>query len=418
MGGSQMDKQGWLRSAPHWRELVGEVRDCRKGGRRPIAIVIPTFRNNDLTDRHLKTLSSQDTQDFDVILVYGQDDGFLGDADNRVHIRRNADCGSAGSFFIGEGFALDNGYDKIILADNDCFPVSVDLVQKLGDAIDDGAEMVFPKIKDGAGKASPIMIVAQYGCISAETLRRIGLSYLPFYFAGEDIELLQRAKGRRIAVVDAVADHRKEFSMFALDPRRVFYYNRGMMVTSILRGGRFKAFEHIFNMLLFSIAMLPFRPDLSVPLLKAISSSADLRLFKDAEAQGYLAIERGKDVRGIETDMLLSEKDKMTLVKPLLCIPRFFGKEIIFKDTVGLGGLLASMTARRSWLRYKGECHKILDNKHFFLFPLFFAMIALAVPIAFTMALALTAFGFAKRRLIGVDTMGYGTKQKSEGGRG
>ncbi len=124
----------FLRRGPELGELVAETRDGRKGGRKRIAVAIPTRNWNEILSEHVKRLSKQAFRDFDVIIVYGEDDEFLDDVCGLpvVHIRRKADCGSAGGFYIGEKFAFDEGYDMVVLADNDALPDSDSLVGEAG----------------------------------------------------------------------------------------------------------------------------------------------------------------------------------------------------------------------------------------------------------------------------------------------
>lgn len=181
-----------IAEAPPLDGLFSEIRDDRKG-RKEAAIIIPTFSAQDLLKKHLDKLSKQDTGLFDILIVYGMDDRFIETPHwaGILHLRRSWDFGSAGAFFAGEKKAVAEGYDKIILADDDCFPVSSDLVKKICQALD-GSMIVKPRISLPPRIEMMETVLPQYGGIRREAFEKAGYSYLPLYSGGEDLDLEER----------------------------------------------------------------------------------------------------------------------------------------------------------------------------------------------------------------------------------
>ena len=82
---------------PTIKEIVGEIKDARKKRRR-IAIIVSAKNDEKRLQHFLKRLSEQTYKDFDVIIIYGEEDRFLeeyGDKLTIMHIRIKKDPGFA-----------------------------------------------------------------------------------------------------------------------------------------------------------------------------------------------------------------------------------------------------------------------------------------------------------------------------------
>jgi len=238
----------WLDKGPALDELVSEKLDRRKG-RSNVAIVMPTYQNYQLIQNHVKELSKQDFRDFDIIIVYEEEDRFIPTPGwaSIIHVRRKGRNGAAGGFYVGEKIALEEGYQDIILADDDCLPKSKDLIKNLVEAEGD---VKIPKALYFNEEISGIEIINHYGCIKRNVLERAGLTFIPFYLGGDDIEFLGRIKnhGYGITRVNSCVAHPSVPTIINAPPK-VYRYIRGgfqaLILTKDYRNALSSAFMHL-----------------------------------------------------------------------------------------------------------------------------------------------------------------------------
>ena len=165
------------------------------------AIVIPSANAVELLEDHLSLLAKQTTRDFDVIII--------GEAPNRaptglnlIIYKEKYPLGSSGGFGLGRLLAHSLGYDCIMNADIDCFPVSSNLVKKLEDLAKAEQKMVVPfsapnsrcMPDESTGKpgGSTGYGTNQYGAVPRSVLERSGFEYFRLFKGAEDHELFER----------------------------------------------------------------------------------------------------------------------------------------------------------------------------------------------------------------------------------
>ncbi len=230
-GGVFVDNAG-----PGLDELVSARQDDRRKKRGKTAIIIPCRKKASFLEEHVRRLGRQDSGDFDVIAVYGEEDGFIAsEGVGMLHLRRAFDFGSAGAFYSGQRCALEEGYENIIMADDDCWPAEDGIVRRLAKALETHP-VVKPKIRFmPSGKRSE-SVICQYGAMRREVLENVGLTYLPLYSGGEDFDLERRIcdGGFRIEVIDAVATHPDGAPFVMFNPDRLHHYSRGMFLNLLL----------------------------------------------------------------------------------------------------------------------------------------------------------------------------------------
>jgi GT2 family glycosyltransferase len=423
---TQKRKSDWLKKGPMLPQLIERVKDERDRRRNKTAIIIPTYLKNELLQEHLARLARQSHREFDVIIIYGEKDEFLDDAcgHSAVHIRRSVDCGSAGAFYIGEKYALSEGYENVILADNDCLPVSRTLVRELVRSIENGADVAMPRISED-GAIFTNFVIAQYGCIRAEALKKIGFSYLPFYFGGEDLELLDRLlkHGYPFVVIDEVASHPalRGMSILVRPPLKLFYYIRGGILRTYLKNGYREAFWHTFRRAMETAFFAPFNRGLTMNILKALFKASSMTFFSaGTEFEDYRnavspAVVDGtvfsKDAEGEAGDKPSRPAwggGLRAVLVGLSRMPAFLGKGVVFENEVRLSGVPALLAARRSWIKHDGRYYEISGNNPYPHFPIFLIYLLLATPFAFLLSLGLTFSGFVRKTVSGISTYRYG----------
>jgi GT2 family glycosyltransferase len=421
-----------LHDGPELEDLVAEIRDMRNGRKR-IAIAIPTRNWNEILSEHLKRLSAQTFRDFDVIIVYGEDDEYLDDVCGLqvVHIRRKSDCGSAGGFYIGEKFAFDEGYDRVILADNDALPDSGSLVLELVRAVDSGADIALPKVRNKkGGEARTIDIIAQYGCMSSAMLKKAGLTFFPFYFGGEDIEHLERMRrhGAKIAYVESCALHPPaSASMFIVKPSKKLHHLRGLILFSYLGKSVIDVYCEIFMLLVYGLFLLPWRAGIFRGMCGAACHASQMHFFRlktSAEddvspapvngAEGFGAISLMAGFYQGRTVLEKAGSAFRSLMRYLAQMPRIFGRSIVFDGAVGHDGIALAILAKNSYLKYDGKIFPVFKENRFYLFPIFFLYFPLVVFLSVFLAVALGTFGYLRMYMLGVRTEGYGVRKQEK----
>jgi hypothetical protein len=184
-------------------DLVSSVCEIRPH-KTDLLIIISSFNNLGLVKRHLALLSRQTFQNFNVFLVLGTpfDDGALA-----AHVRRrrfqfgvilakeNDLRGCSGAFFTGQKYALEKGYDNVIMADDDCMPVDRKLIKELYK--NRGKRYVAPTTVFLEGQYRKKGFVAgptQYSLYSSDVFSEYGLYYLPLFHGADDGEYMERVK--------------------------------------------------------------------------------------------------------------------------------------------------------------------------------------------------------------------------------
>jgi len=162
------------------------------------------FNSYDNVERHLGLLAKQSFIAFDVLLVLGVPfdalrlEKWLAGRKFPFGVivsQENERRGCSGGFFTGQKFALEHGYDYVIMADDDCMPVDRHLLESLWK--NRSREYVVPKtvfVADGYRKPGFSAGPTQYSLYSAEVFRKYGLYYLPLFHGADDGEYMERVK--------------------------------------------------------------------------------------------------------------------------------------------------------------------------------------------------------------------------------
>ncbi len=422
-----MDER-WLRKAPAF-STVGRVAADRRAGRKRIMVVIPTRGRAVLKD-HLERLSRQTSKDFDVAVVCGREDPLppAPPGLTLVHLECRENYGSAGGFYAGERFALDEGYDMVVLADDDCLPSSDDLLERLEEATR-GSAIALPKISYGDLAPAPGSLISHYGCVRSSALRNCGLTFAPFFFGGEDIELLERlvSSGCALAQADACVTHPRFPSSMLTPPQKTFYYIRGGILAKYLGGSFLKTFSYNLFFLSGSAYLAFLDPLKSRVYFDAATYAAGMRffscaLFREREntesAPRTGAVEIKKRVRWIpETRTDLSWYIRIVagrLAALALSFPdaaRVWGREIVFDDGVGVAAIPLLLSARRAYIRSEGKWYIVCNNRGFWIAPLIGALLLLMLPLFIGASFCLTCAGFMMKAWTGADSRGYGVRR-------
>lgn len=227
----------WLTEAPSCDDLVDEVADGRLPRKSRTAIIIPSYADQQTLARHLKALGNQTVSDFDVVVIYGNKDSFV-NIDRKLsvlHIRQRTNIGCAGSFYLGQRICLEEGYQNLIFADDDCIPLSEDLVEMLVRSLGK-SWMARPRIKTDSEDKLSRGVIHHYGSVRSECLKRSGLTYLPFFLGGEEFDLMRRLRkeGFGYEEIESIASHRSWPPLFIWEMDKIQAYSMGNILQLII----------------------------------------------------------------------------------------------------------------------------------------------------------------------------------------
>jgi len=394
------------------------------------AIIIPTYKRPHILKEHLKELTKQTTKDFDVVIVYGNEDDILNDEFglSATHIKRKEDIGSAGGFYLGEKFCIEEGYKQIILADDDCYPVSKNLIESVVKGLKNGAALVFPKIKTNeSGDGKPNCIIAQYGGLKADVLKIIGLTYLPFYQSGEDIELYQRILKRKMKIlfIDCVAFHSHLPFFLTLNPVMSFYYHRNSLIANFLRNRLLKLIFIAIIFLWSGLAILFVNKKLSRSVIlgsvNALTLNFDVnQVIFDLETDTKDAIETPDEVHiRIKDweDTPETTSNYFGLILGMICevisnlpgrILSYFGRNIVIEGRFGIGEIPLILIARSAVWKSKNRNVILNGGSIYWLSPIYAVILLVALPAIVAAVCFIVLYGVLKKSLLGISSDGYG----------
>lgn len=194
-----------------------------------LLIIMPAYANLENVKRHLLLLARQTYQGFNVLVVAGVplDEKALGAFIAQKKFRfgvivgkENEQRGCSGAFFAGQKYALENGYEYIIMTDDDCMPAHRNVVRALYEKRHVGYVASTRHLVQGADKkVIRDFGVAQYCLLSCALLKKHGLYFLPLYNGADDGEYAERLSGEKKARVDEFVEHpyiagQRLFSMY------------------------------------------------------------------------------------------------------------------------------------------------------------------------------------------------------------
>lgn len=181
-------------------------------------VIIPFFTEYGILDSHLDFLSKQTDLGFDVIVILNP-----ASEERRVSklveskglpfqvllAKRLEDSGSAGGYCCGQIYALENGYQDMVLADVDCYPVDKDLIAALHGKREGGYVRPVAHQVDAEGNVLSRYEegnIPFYTLLSADVVKEYGTYFAPLYYGGDDVEYMQRIK-QKPAIISNHCEH-------------------------------------------------------------------------------------------------------------------------------------------------------------------------------------------------------------------
>ena len=214
-----------------------------------VLVIVPCFNETGLLIEHIECLSRQTSHAFDALLVLSASFPEKEIIDylqknppkfGVIAIKEKENTGSAGGFFEGQKYALENGYRHVLHADVDCLPVDPELVENL--LKEKSRPVVSPTIvfssPSGQQTMTPesrrgeLISFSHYTLVSADVLKKYGLYYAPFYGGYEDAEYMHRVAKVPRFFIGNKATHPEKKAGFFLNPEKMAMYaaNTGLFM--------------------------------------------------------------------------------------------------------------------------------------------------------------------------------------------
>jgi GT2 family glycosyltransferase len=429
----------WLRRGPPLACLVAQTKDQRKSRKRETALIIPTYQNPEALGRLVDLLGDQTLKEFDIIIVYGEEDGFLRPPPwaSVLHMREGGRNGCAGGYYIGQCRAMEEGYRNIIFTDDDCTPESDFLLHSIVEGLRNN-DVVLPKTRIAPLRDNVSMILHHYGGVRREVLEKAGLTYFPLYIGGEDLELMDRIRKdgtNRIGTVEAFASHPMPPSVFTSDQRRALYYARGNIMRFMMKGSYANAAKAIFlQMMMGSMFFVTGRPELAGGTLKVAWDARDAGLFRDdgieaapgcpgpAECQDTPRIDvaLGEELHSGSEGPWAWRKKIGAGSRPEYSIGRlwaflsyyrsakeYLGKSVLFLDVSEPLDFAVVLMAGRSFTKSGDRIYSMTRERDAPSIALGLFFMALCAPAAALASLLLAAVGIVNVKRRGISSLGY-----------
>lgn len=390
-----------------------------------VLLVLPFYTNYQAMFSNLELLARQGCQDFDVIVVANavSDEkkilefvGKLGMRYGIVVAKRREDTGSAGGYFTGEKYALEKGYGAVVHVDDDCLPVSPDLLGKLIAKWKAGALAAGPECRFLLGSETIYSSKSTvfYGLVDCSLIGARGLHYVPMYIGADDLEFGYRVvHGERTEWVDSHVTHPARHSIFANFERSLLYRINTMLMVIPRRLD-----EYMYGFALVCPVYAIFGSERSrkggLHMLRCVLAH---RFGKDALPKEMAYAEKPPEKFGriISSSRLRREKeavhyDYSQIRGGFSRLPGFaasvFGKAVLLDLVQNFSVLASMMFARETWIESNRGIYCISRNGN----PAAWALKMLAFAAAFPPMVGLGLLTFMINWARKPDTRGYGTK--------
>jgi len=210
--------------------MIQRIRDpYQKKQRASVAVVSPTF-NKYLETRKLILLLKKQTLKHDLIIVdnNSSDNSYsliTKEFPDIIVLKTKSNLGSGGGFYVGQKYAYDAGYDKIVLNDNDAYPVETDVLEILLKR-STPKNMVNPI---NISEMNPVNFTTLHMCMMDKDIIATGGFIDPKLFLyGDDTEYQLRLRKKGIGLIK-IPRHYTHPMKFYYQPNMYYYVSRNLL---------------------------------------------------------------------------------------------------------------------------------------------------------------------------------------------
>jgi hypothetical protein len=405
-----------------FQELADVLWAAPSGGKPDLLVIMPYYAEYDTLAMHLGFLDKQAFQKFDLIVVMENNAdsskvvGLLRSMRHGFGIiacKRRENTGSAGGYFTGQKYALENGYGYVIMADADCIPEDSKLIEGMYAKRESGfVSATVYGIKGGIRTKFESPSINHYSLLSRSVMERYGLYYVPLYYYAEDGEYLERIKQPRV-IIGNFATHPFKIGEEFAKMDKTWY--------SLLNTIHLMSFNKIVPYLVFFNAMA---------LSFLVFTQGKMREYAAVSLGMLLSFKYGKDAIGRlsaigkpetvtpqslpPTAVLVDAKNndyavasrRSKIGSMLYSVFSWLRKDVAVNETYSFSGtVLRALFSKRTFVRTGDGYVLLCDNSNLFLH----AMRLVVLAISFVPFIAIMTLAYLPIKLVRMPkTLGYG----------
>ncbi|ASJ15228.1 glycosyltransferase [Thermococcus radiotolerans] len=222
-------------------------------------IVIPTYNQYNITKKTIELLKKQTISPEIIIIDNASNDRtfekIIREFPDVTVIELKKNYGSSGAQYIGAVYALSQGYDYIILSDNDAQPIDITLVEDILKKATKEKAVVIPTNLFGGNitgfskeKTKITTSPLHYLCIPRDILENCGLPIFNLFLKADDYELTTRISKKRYRITRIDSRYYHPIKIIP-SPLANYYLLRNYIVITKLHNDIYKA-KNVFNTLL------------------------------------------------------------------------------------------------------------------------------------------------------------------------
>lgn len=234
------------------------------------AVIIPYGASDKLAGKHLAYLAQQKNTNFDVILLGKKMDVKIPPTLNTLRYSEIYPLGSCGGFTLGQVLAYCLGYEYLINADVDCFPISENLVETLQKRANETGKVVMPlSVFDRNYKMDEIKnnycCINQYGICPRGIFEKFGFPYFRFFKGGEDQDAMGRLGMENMLMLEnsVRVEHKNLEANFMermnINGNKYLYYEKNWVMGNVLLFGYALKKLRLFRALRYLIFIIMIR---------------------------------------------------------------------------------------------------------------------------------------------------------------
>jgi GT2 family glycosyltransferase len=292
-------------------------------GKRDIAIILPTYNQYEITKKNILLLKKQTIRP-DIILV----DNFSTDETSKKLkkefkdikiIRKNYNSGSSGGQNTGGRYAFKKKYKNIIFSDNDAYPISKDLIEKLVKKVNSDEKIgfvvpsnIFIKNKSNLNEEKIRSYAFHFLTTKREIVKKIGYPDEEYFLQIDDLDYTSRilSHGYEGIKLNEVYFSHPFKAISNLSPFFVYYTIRNTLYFTFKGVGGLRKIKEVFKLLSKSASIVAF---------SELTGNSDLKKAVNLAIKDYKTkkMRRNNIVPALKLEKFIEiEKLKESLEKP------------------------------------------------------------------------------------------------------
>lgn len=280
---------------------------------REVCIIIPTFNSHETTEKIINLLlTTQTNKNFDIIVVdCGSEDYKKLVKKYRkekriIIIHTKEDLGGSGSFWLGIKYALEEGYEIFILSDNDCIPISPNLIEEIVKEIRK-YKAVKPKDISKLEATFERIGAMHFLSLHKSLVKKIGLPRAEFFIYCDDVEYYKRLE--KVKIVNSYYRHeeKNEFDPFNFSKRTYYHIRNNFFISYLeyIKNRNIQSF--LLNIIRTSYLLWKFLLPSLISKTPSKYIKFVLKVFNDSLEMKFGKVE---DVKRFDTEAILINSSK------------------------------------------------------------------------------------------------------------